>query len=57
MISENNLQEFTVQNYKIGKDEINLSLKYITLGKLNKNKDNLIIFPPVLRERIKTKNI
>ena len=45
MISESKLQEFIVQNYKIGNDQIDLSLKYITLGKLNKNKDNLIIFP------------
>lgn len=41
----NNVKEFRVKKFKVNNQEIDLKLNYICYGKLNENKDNLIIFP------------
>ena len=41
----NNIKEFRVKKFKVHNQEIDLKLNYICYGKLNENKDNLIIFP------------
>ena len=41
----NNIKEFRVKKFKVNNQEIDVKLNYICYGKLNENKDNLIIFP------------